>query len=185
MHPRRSPSPSSIRPAARAEIPKLSTLIAAAFAPFEGKVPAIPFGLYVENSCNIGERWDEAEVLVAVNGGRIAGTVTFYSDASREQLGLSADWSGFRTLAVHPAMRRRGLGRLLVEECIAKARRLGSPVIGIHTAAFMESACRLYEAMGFVRCPEYDLLASSLYDFDRAAGDVPVIAYRRDLTSTP
>lgn len=184
MHPPRSPSPGFVRPVARAEIPELSTLIAAAFAPLEGKVPATPFGLYVEDSCNIGERWDEAEILVAVSGGRIAGTVTFYSDASREQLGLPADWSGFRTLAVHPAMRRHGLGRLLVEECIVKARRLGSPAIGIHTAAFMEAACRLYGTLGFVRCSEYDLLASSLYDFDRAAGDVPVIAYRRDLTST-
>jgi predicted N-acetyltransferase YhbS len=174
---------SAIRTANRDDIPEIASLIDAAFAPFRGHAPAAALDAYIDNSRSIGERWDEAEVLVAESGVRIAGTITFDADASREGLGLPQGWAGFRTLAVHPDMRGRGLGRLLVDQSLKKARRCGARTVGIHTASFMKAACDLYEKSGFLRCPEHDLLASDILTFDKASGDVLIIAYRLDLAT--
>ena len=67
-----------------------------------------------------------------------------------------ATWAGFRLLAVHPDARGRGVGRLLTEECIRRARETGRAAVGLHTTMLMNVARAMYERMGFVRIPEYD-----------------------------
>jgi predicted N-acetyltransferase YhbS len=172
-----------IRPATREEIPDIQSVVAAAFAQFRAEAPAPLFHAYIADARNLAARWDMAEVLVAEVDRRIAGTVTFYPDASAEGLGLPKEWAGFRTLAVQPALRGRGIGRRLVDTCIDAARALDLKTIGIHTASFMRAACRIYEQTGFRRCPDYDLSASAMMGVDKSAGDVAVIAYRLDLAA--
>ena len=165
-----------IRPAKRSEAVEVSALIATSFASFERHLPAPLLKLYIENSCDVAGRWNDSQVMVVESAGCIAGTVSYYADAGREGLGLPPGWAGFRTLAVHPSLRDRGLGRMLAEWCVETARRQGAPTIGIHTAAFMRAACGLYERMGFQRCPQYDLQASKIFDFDTTLGDELVMA---------
>ena len=86
-------------------------MIAAAFAQYRHEAPAPLFEAYLEQSRNLAARWHIAEVLVAEIDGRIAGTVTFFADASSEGMGLPEGWAGVRTLAVHPAARGRGIAR--------------------------------------------------------------------------
>lgn len=176
------PSVIAVRHATRLEIPGITPVIVAALAQYRNEAPAAMFDVYVANSCNLADRWDDAEVLVASINGHIAGTVTYFADASREGLGLPQEWAGFRTLAVHPSARGQGLGRRLIDRCLYEARRHGTPTVGIHTAAFMTAACRLYDQAGFRRCDAYDLRASDIFGIDASAGDAPVIAYRLDLT---
>jgi ribosomal protein S18 acetylase RimI-like enzyme len=52
--------------------------------------------------------------------------------------------------------RGSGVGRLLVEDCIRRARRAGVRELGLHTSRSMTVARALYERMGFVRAPEHD-----------------------------
>lgn len=42
----------------------------------------------------------------------------------------------------------------------------------------------MYERVGFVRCPKFDIYASSILGFDRSLGDEMVIAYMLPLTRT-
>lgn len=177
----RQPAGSVIRPAARHEVGDIVDVVIAAYEQYRPRVPAAIFDAYLEDMRRLGERWDEARVLVGLHQGRIAGTISFYADASLEGLGLPQGWAGFRTLAVHPAARGRGLGRRLVEACVDSARGLGVPTMGIHTAAFMTAACRIYEAVGFRRCPEHDLRASEILGLGTGLDDIAVIAYRLDL----
>src|SRR5262249_51085901 len=116
-----------VRPAARREIAAIESVTVAAFAEFRDRIPAAMFDPYIEELRRVAKRWEEAEVLGAEVGGRIAGTASFYADASREGLGLPAGWAGIRCLAVDPATRGRGVGRGLVETCIDKARKVGAP----------------------------------------------------------
>lgn len=169
-----------VRPARRSEIAAIAPVVAAALGEFRGMIPATIFDAYVRESSDLGARWDEAEVLVAEVDGRIAGTVSFYPDASREELGFPPAWAGFRTLAVDPARRGRGIGMALIQACIDRARALAVPTLAIHTSAMMRSACRLYEQAGFRRSPEYDVRATAALGMDAAADDVTVIAYRLD-----
>jgi hypothetical protein len=94
-----------IRRATRQEIPEIEGIVLAAFEQFRDQAPPVMFEAYLEKSRNVAAHWDDAEVLVAEALGQIAGTVTFYADASAQGVGLPGDWAGFRTLAVQPDAR--------------------------------------------------------------------------------
>jgi predicted N-acetyltransferase YhbS len=171
--------PGAIRRAAAHEIPEIEATAVAAYAEYRPEVAAPVFDAYLEDLRRLADHWRDAEVLVAEVGGRIAGSVLFYPDAGSEGLGLPSGWAGFRKLAVRPEMRGRGLGRALTEACIAAARRRRAPTVGIHTTPFMLSARRLYAAIGFRRCPEFDVGTA---DMGLGDGGPAIIAYRLDLT---
>lgn len=167
-----------VRHATRRELPEIAELIAAAIGTYRGLVSDRMLELYIARSTEMDERFVQGGLLVAVQYGRIAGTVTFHEDASHA--GFPHDWAGFGTLAVRPQMQRRGVASLLVRRCIAAAIPLAS-VVGIHTGEFMAGARRLYEGMGFVRLPEHDLKASDFHGFEVGEADVTALAYRFDL----
>jgi predicted N-acetyltransferase YhbS len=173
-----------IRRAVRADLPQIVAVIDAAFAQYRSIIPPAIFGRYLDNLRAVGDRWDECEVFVGEHGGRVAGSIAFYADASLEGLGLPQSWAGLRSLAVHPGARGLGLGQRLSARCVERARELGAPAFGLHTAAFMTAACRIYDGLGFRRAPEMDLRASAILGIDPAGGDIDVIAYVRDLAGT-
>ena len=112
-------------------------------------------------------------ILVAELGGRLAGTATLLADGSG--YGLHAwphAWPVIRLLAVEPPARGQGIGTRLAAACVDRARRLGVPTLGLHTAPFMSAARAIYEALGFDRAPEYDVTEP---------GSPPALAYRLDL----
>jgi ribosomal protein S18 acetylase RimI-like enzyme len=53
-------------------------------------------------------------------------------------------------MMVRPELRRQGLGTLLLEACIAEARRAGLEMLTLTVTAGNASAIRLYERHGFV-----------------------------------
>src|SRR5262245_44675793 len=132
-----------VRPAQRSEIAAISPLVVVALHEARELIPPAIFRAYVEESSDRAARSDAAEVLVAEIDGKVAGTGSFYADARREGLGLPSAWAGFRTLAVDPAQRGRGVGRALMQACLDRARVQAAPTIAIHTSALMRAACRL------------------------------------------
>lgn len=59
-------------------------------------------------------------------------------------------------LAVAAHARGRGVGRALVEECVARSRASGDARLVLWTQPSMTSAQRLYERIGFDRRPDRD-----------------------------
>lgn len=70
-----------------------------------------------------------------------------------------------KRLFVRPLYQGRGLGRLLAERVIAEARDIGYSTMRLDTLPVMQTAIRLYESLGFVRCaPYYDTpLAGTIF----------------------
>jgi GNAT superfamily N-acetyltransferase len=167
-----------VRPAEYWELPELSALVTEALETYRGNVPDGLLDLYIERSRNFTARWEQGEVLVAADGERLLGTVTFYRDASHS--GFPSSWASFGTLAVHPRLRQRGTGTLLVQHCIAKAETV-APTLAIHTGTFMRRARRIYESQGFVRLPAHDMHASDVMAVEPGSDDVHMLAYRLDL----
>jgi len=124
---------------------------------------------------NIGEltKKPETELLVAVSDDdKIAGAVVFFSDMKYYGSGGSAtqekDAAGFRLLAVDPSTRGKGIGKLLTNECIKKAREKNLKQVIIHTTKSMQTAWKMYEEIGFIRS----------IDLDFMQGDLPVFGFR-------
>ena len=124
---------------------------------------------YLAELVDVRPRFAEAEVLVAEHDGRVVGTIAFYADVRHEGWSnLPAGWAGFRALAVAPRMRGTGIGQALVQHCIQRTRNVGAETLGIHTIALLTDAVRLYQRLGFVRCPEFDLRAADIFPSENA-----------------
>lgn len=131
---------------------------------------------YRAELARVGERLDDAEVLVAVDTGdagrsggpgsgaergaargRVLGSITYVpGPESRYAEFTGADEVGLRMLVVAPEVQRRGVGRALVEACIERARATGRRRITLHTAEPLVGAQRFYERLGFDRVPARD-----------------------------
>ncbi len=117
---------------------------------------------------------------VADRGARLAGTDTFVADEAGNVVGAGLlcrphhppryptgesgrqrepwprEWATLRLLAVQAAHRGRGIGRLLAEARIQRARTLGAPVIALHTSAIFPISREMYRSMGWLRTRAYD-----------------------------
>jgi ribosomal protein S18 acetylase RimI-like enzyme len=117
-----------------------------------------------------------ATVLVAEDGdGRVLGAVTLVLPPSpffEWDPGVDGD-CGFRMLAVDPAAQGRGIGPALVDECLRRSRAAGRTRMLIGSTPWMTTAHRIYQRLGFVRCP----------DLDQQWGDITGWAFGLDLSA--
>jgi GNAT superfamily N-acetyltransferase len=105
---------------------------------------------------DVAARGAEQEVWVALDRhtGQLLGTVTVPGPGGHiSELGRDGELD-FRLLAVAPAARRRGVGRLLVEHVIALAAERGATRVVMNSGPQMTGAHQLYYAMGFRRLTE-------------------------------
>ena len=100
----------------------------------------------------------DAERIVAEHEGRIVGSVMLFPPSTSTYGGSveAPPWPELRLLAVSPDARGMGVGRLLVDECVRRARASGATELGLHTSRSMETAIGMYRRMGFVRAPDHD-----------------------------
>lgn len=115
-------------------------------------------GGYLDVLRRADQRVVAAEVLVALDdvAGELLGTVTFSAGPGPlSNLAVEGE-AEFRMLAVRPGVRRRGIGRTLVDACIARAGAAGARRLRLSSGPTMVDAHRLYERLGFERTPERD-----------------------------
>lgn len=143
-----------IRPAAPNEFPAIGELLVDAYCGLEGYPMS---DRYEDELRNVAERAADSLVLVAVDGERVVGTITFVPDAASSAAEFDdSTGAGIRMLAVAPAARRAGLGRALTEACLEVAQARRRRTVYLHTTSWMPAARRMYEAMGFVHDPNLD-----------------------------
>jgi GNAT superfamily N-acetyltransferase len=104
----------------------------------------------------------------------LLGTVTFCVSGSHYAEISRPGEAEFRMLAVRPEARGRGVGRLLAQWCVDRAREQGCTALVLSSLDRMTTAHRLYERLGFGRAPERDWAPSP---------GVSLIAYRLDLVA--
>ena len=177
----RAAAHSRIRPAARHEATPIASIRMAAYSQYRKSAPPAVFDAYLDDLRHVERPEDGSQLVVAEWQGRVVGRVVFYSDAALANMGLPEGWAGFRKLAVHPDARGRGLGRRLAQYCVDRAHGLGARTLGIHSASFMTTACKLYHQLGFVRSRGHDFRATAILGMKPVEDDVLVIAFRMEL----
>jgi L-phenylalanine/L-methionine N-acetyltransferase len=117
------------------------------------------------------QRHADAAVFVVEEDGRIVGRLSLSRDphpASQHVADL-----GLMVAADH---RRRGLGKVLLEEAVRWARESGVRKLELHVFPWNEPALRLYESFGFER----EGLRREHYARDGEYVDAILMAYRLD-----
>jgi GNAT superfamily N-acetyltransferase len=156
-----------VRNAKPEEFEEIGKLMVQVYSQLEGFPKQDEQPAYYKMLANIGEltRKPETELLVSVDD-KIKGGVVYFSDMQYYGSGGTApkekNAAGFRLLAVDGSARGKGIGKLLTNECIRKAKEKQLSQVIIHSTKAMQTAWKMYEAMGFKRSKDLDFLQGGL-----------------------
>jgi len=158
-----------VRNAKSSEFSEIGKLMVNVYSQLEGFPNESDQPEYYKMLANIGEltKKPATELLVAISSEKkLYGAVVYFSDMQFYGSGGIAtkekNASGFRLLAVDPEARGKGIGKLLTQECIKKARIHNHRNVVIHTTKAMQVAWDMYEKLGFKRSKDLDFMQVEL-----------------------
>jgi GNAT superfamily N-acetyltransferase len=167
-----------IRNATPCEFDVIGKLMVEVYSQLDGFPKPSEQPAYYNMLLNIGDFTTKTgvELLVAVaDDGSLLGGVAYFNDMQYYGSGGTAtqekNAAGFRLLAVNPNTRGLGIGRLLTEACIEKAKNQMLSQMIIHSTEAMQTAWKMYENIGFKRSEDLDFLQ----------GELPVFGFRLQL----
>lgn len=134
------------------ELDIVASLTVDAYAEYAAAMSPDAWSMYAQDIANVRGRQGDGRIVVAERGGALVGAVTFFS----EWRGAQAEAAGIRLLAVPPSERGSGIGRALMEHCIAEARASGKRRVVMTATQEMESMRELTASMGFWPNAELD-----------------------------
>lgn len=158
-----------IRVARPADYERIGEIAAQAYAAAGNLDPA---GSYLAVLRDAAGRAAAAELLVAVDGAGPVGTVTAVRPGDALAEVSRPGELEFRMLAVAPEAAGRGVGRLLVEAVLERARAEGAERVVLCVNETAGTPRRLYERLGFRRLPERD----------RDLGGIALLGYGLEVT---
>lgn len=112
------------------------------------------------------------DVLVAADGDRLLGGVTYVPGPGAYAQVAVAGEAELRMLVVDPVAQGRGVGTALVRACVDRARADARSALTLGTMPAMVAAQRLYLRLGFVRVATRD---------DQVPTGLPLLCYSLDL----
>jgi N-acetylglutamate synthase-like GNAT family acetyltransferase len=148
-----------IRQADERDSDAIHALLLVAFTPFRAQYTEGCFDATVLDPTRVAARMAEGPVYVAEQGGTIVGSI-----------GVNLDRRGayVRGLAVHPAARRAGAGRQLLDACEIWATEQGARAIWLSTTLFLAGSISLYQRSGYDDAPgPDDLRGTPLRSFEK------------------
>lgn len=161
-----------IRNATPAEYTHIGKLMVHAYSNLSGFLTPQQHPGYYNLLTNIGDITQKpgTEILVAISSEKkLLGAVVYFDTMQHYGSGGTAtqkkNSSGFRFLAVADEARGKGVGKLLTQECIRKAREKNHAQVIIHTTLAMQTAWRMYEQIGFKRSEDLDFMQGELKVF--------------------
>ncbi|MCD0475427.1 GNAT family N-acetyltransferase [Flavobacterium sp. EDS] len=165
----------TIRNAKANEFEEIGKLMVLVYSQLEGFPKESEQPNYYKMLANIGDLTTnpDTELLVAVTSDdKIVGGVVYFGDMQYYGSGGIAtkekNTSGFRLLAVNPMNREQGIGKLLIKDCIEKAKEKKQQQLIIHSTMAMQTAWKMYERLGFKRSEDLDFMQ----------GELPVFGFR-------
>jgi ribosomal protein S18 acetylase RimI-like enzyme len=126
----------------------VNAVAAAAWQQYEHVVEGWPpLAAFVASTASLTA---ECDLIVATDDARVVGVVGYAAPGRPREAIFPDAWAVVRMLSVHPDARGRGVGRRLMEACIARAHVDRVPVLGLHTSPVMSAAVAMYRQLGFM-----------------------------------
>lgn len=125
----------------------ISSVALAAFKQFESFYADWP--TMASNICRMANLAKTSELIIAERNGEVVGGVAYVGPHKPKAAFFDQAWPIIRMLVVSPSHRAGGIGRMLTETCLERARRDHSPMIALHTSPIMSVALPMYRRMGF------------------------------------
>jgi ribosomal protein S18 acetylase RimI-like enzyme len=142
----------SVEPARPEDYPRIAELTVGVYVDGGLATPA-----YAPELADVEGRASRSELLVVRDtAGRVVGSVALVLAGDFGNVTTSNAEAAFRMLVVDLDVQGQGVGRLLVTECLERARAAGKRRMVLSTDPLMTAAHRLYERLGFTRLPERD-----------------------------
>ena len=139
----------------------MADVLREAFAPYQRQYTPEAFAATTPSAEQVRQRWLEGPVWVAVQDARVVGTVSAVPRGHALYM---------RSMAVRPASRGSGCGRLLLAAVESHATASGHRLVVLSTTPFLHPAIALYERCGFARTGEgpLDLAGTPLFTMTKA-----------------
>ncbi|MGF6393758.1 GNAT family N-acetyltransferase [Pseudomonas plecoglossicida] len=131
-----NPAP-ALRRATRDDVQAIGALVDAAYSPYIARIGKPPAPM-LDDYRQVVEHND---VFVALEAGRIAGVLVMQREGSDMLL---------VNVAVLPACKGKGLGKVLMQFCEAHSRQLGCRAIRLYTHERMTENIEIYRKLGYV-----------------------------------
>jgi ribosomal protein S18 acetylase RimI-like enzyme len=115
---------------------------------------------YLQRIADVADRADRTTIMVAVEDGRVLGSLTLELDGrvrdegEEEQRPLEPEEAHIRMLGVDPAARSRGVARALMAASETRARAAGKTFMTLNTTQRMRAAQAMYERLGYERAED-------------------------------
>lgn len=107
------------------------------------------FDLLLKQITDVESYAQLGETIVAEDNGVVVGAVTYVAPNHSKTEYVPREWSIMLMLVVAPDSRGRGIGKLLIDECLSRARRDHAVSIALHTTEIMSVAISMYRKIGF------------------------------------
>ncbi|MGR7023615.1 GNAT family N-acetyltransferase [Geodermatophilus sp. URMC 62] len=146
-----APPPVTVEDAVLADFPAIAALTVGVY-----RDEGLASDAYLPQLADVEGRAGRSQLLVARVGRHLVGAVALVLEGDFGETTESEDEAAFRMLVVDPGARGRGVGELLVTECLARARAAGKRRVVLSTDPVMTAAHRLYARLGFTRLPGRD-----------------------------
>ncbi len=146
------------RAANSGDIPRLIELGIVAYSAY---APFMPAESFAKMKSNIGneETWKgllaKAHSFVCLHNDKIVGMAFLVPSGNPWDI-FPAEWAYIRMVGVDPDYKGQGIAKILMKQCVARARELNETVVALHTSERMHAARHIYEAMGFTILKEIE-----------------------------
>ena len=149
---------------------EVRALLTEAYRPYAADMVPPLYDVYLAGVLDTGD----GRALVALAGDKVVGSARLYLPGE-VPVPMPPDWAWVRAVGVHPSARGSGVARALMAYCAANAG--DATALALHSMDFMPAAVRLYERLGYVRVPEWDLRVGERAGFP-PEDTVVAMAYR-------
>lgn len=138
-----------LRDATPGDFTSIASISVAAYQEYANYLTVGNWQKMQQSLSNVSLTAKTADFIVAKLEDDVVGAVAYYPLGRSNPKFFQSSWASLRLLAVAPNYRGKGIGRLLTQAGIERAKKDNAAGIGLYTSELMTTAQKMYGKLGF------------------------------------